>query len=126
MLVPFPSFGLADSHLEQRRREFYAGDSRHSFVSNVAFFDQLFLGGAAGGDVTVVADSAGAPVGASGGGRLIMCSTCCLGPPGLLRCPTVCADAIDAVNPVRAAVTVKALISIVFPSDGHCGQILRA
>ena len=85
-------------------------------MSNAAFFDQFFLAGAAGGDVTVVVDPAGAPVGAGGGGgRLMMRSTRCLGPPGPLCCSTVCADAIDAVDPVRAAASVKVLISICLP-----------
>jgi hypothetical protein len=102
--------------VEQQRRESFAGDRRHSLVSNAAFFDQFFLAGAAGGDVTVVVDPAGAPVGAGGGGgRLMMRSTRCLGPPGPLCCSTVCADAIDAVDPVRAAASVKVLISICLP-----------
>ena len=44
-----------------------------------------------------------------------MRSTRCLGPPGPLCCSTVCADAIDAVDPVRAAASVKVLISICLP-----------
>jgi hypothetical protein len=97
-------------------------------VSNVAFFDlfffdQFFLRGAAGGDVAGVVDTAGAAGGAGGGGgRLIMRSTRCLGPRGPLCCSTVCADSIDAVIPVRATATVKALINICFP----VGWLLRS
>ena len=102
--------------MEQRRRRVFRRRLTHSLVSNAAFFDQFFLAGAAGGDVTVVVDTAGAPVGAGGGGgRLMMRSTRCLGPPGPSCCSTVCADAIDAVDPVRAAASVKVLISICLP-----------